>query len=187
VPDEVVSIEEAAHLFELALQEDALVEILNDRLVLFRKLEIFGFGRPVGRGMATCVRRRRRGGVVPVLDDLAIFELEDIEKHRGPEHVSFGVSENVLSVLEGTYDDQRSRSRGKMADEPFDPGNAIVRVHIMIDEFGRVDVLRRDGGFLLSIPSNTLSALSSRPPSECVVTLIDVVNSAEPQRIDIVG
>src|SRR6202042_793384 len=94
VPDVVVSIEEADHLFELALQEDALVEILNDGLVLFRKLTIFGFGRPVDRSMATYVRGRRRSGVIPVLDDLSIFELEDIENHRGAEQVSFGVSKN---------------------------------------------------------------------------------------------
>ena len=96
----VIAVEVACEGLHAPIGEDVVDEGRHKRLVVQGPVEVDRFRRPVDHRPAAGIWRRRLLQVVPVLDDPAVLEAEDIEADPRAEEVVVGVREDKVAVFE---------------------------------------------------------------------------------------
>src|SRR5467141_310056 len=81
--------------------------------------------------------------VVPMLDDLSVFETENVEAHLRAEEIVFGMGKHEIAVLVNPHRIDPGRSLRKRLEESLDPSQAIAYGQVVLNVFVGVDVGER--------------------------------------------
>ena len=95
-----IAAEVARQLFHPAIHQDVVDEGAHQLLVRVDLIQIPRLCRTIDHAVAAWVRTRRLLKIVPMLDDLAVLEAEDVEANLRTEEVVVGMRENVITVFE---------------------------------------------------------------------------------------
>jgi len=136
----VVAVEVTRKALHAAVHQNVVDECCNQILVDLRLAKVLRHRRPVDhRASARVGRVRRLLQVVPVLDDLAILEPENVEADLRAKEVVVGVRENEIAVSEHPYRVHLRRALWQGLQHGAEACKPVTDGKVVLDVLGRVD------------------------------------------------